>query len=818
MQAAPGAGDPSSIDFLDFRIDRRGGRLTRAGETIALRPKTWAVLLYLAERPGMLVSREDLLDAVWPDVAVTPDTLTKSIGELRLALGDDSKTPRCIETVHRRGFRFIAETRASGPGSPTPGSGGVESKGGSQQPETGVFVGREDELGRLSAHLAKARLGERQIVFVTGSPGVGKTALVDAFLDSPGVSNGPSPVWVGRGACVDQHGTREPYMPVLDALERLAHRPDAERLTTLLRRVAPTWLVQIPWLVGDGAKVVWQSLQAARAERMPREFAALVEALSTNLTVVLVLEDLHWSDAATVDLLSVLAQRREPARLLVIGTYRAAEAVVQHHVLSRAVRTLQMRRQCVDLPLHELDTEEVERYLEERFPGAEFAAELARLLHEYTDGNPLLVVAVLENMLSRGWILETAPGWALSTPVQKLQLEMPDDARRMIEMQFDGLSPADRRLLQVASVVGKEFAMQPVAAALGCGVEDAEARCEALARAHSFLRFSGASEWPDTRTAQHYAFSHELYRHAAYAEIPEGLQRRLHQEIGEAIEAAYGERATTVAPELAAHFERSGDYARTVVYLAAAAQRARQRFANREAAGYLETALALAEALPDTHERRLRELDARLALGPVLSDLHGLASEQVRDNYERARDLCAEVGTPEQLFRVLYALCYVCAVRSDKALTPKVTAELDDLATASGLGCAPAPCGQHLGAGRDGGGTFHRSVPTGGTAAAGAVGDEGPSVPLRLWARPGDGSAGPLRARALVPRTCGTRKHRHAGRSGGSSEPPTPSSTCSLHRGSPASWRRAAETPSRRWNRRARRSRCPTITALHSGV
>ena len=129
MQAAPGAGDPSSIDFLDFRIDRRGGRLARAGETIALRPKTWAVLLYLAERPGMLVTREDLLDAVWPDVAVTPDTLTKSIGELRLALGDNSKTPRCIETVHRRGFRFIAETRVSGPGSPIPGSGGGESKG-----------------------------------------------------------------------------------------------------------------------------------------------------------------------------------------------------------------------------------------------------------------------------------------------------------------------------------------------------------------------------------------------------------------------------------------------------------------------------------------------------------------------------------------------------------------------------------------------------------------------------------------------------------------------------------------------------------------
>jgi DNA-binding winged helix-turn-helix (wHTH) protein/type II secretory pathway predicted ATPase ExeA/tetratricopeptide (TPR) repeat protein len=683
-QTASAGGEPDSIDFLDFRVDRRGGCLVRAGETIPLRPKTWAVLVHLAQRPGVLVTRDELLDAVWPSVAVTPDTLTKSIGELRLALGDDSRTPRCIETVHRRGFRFIAATRMSGSGSPAPGFGGVELKREDEQREARIFVGREDELERLSACLAKASRGERQIVLVTGPAGVGKTRLVDAFLDSPAVSSGPSPVWIGRAACVEQHATREPYMPVLDALERLAHRPDAKRLRALLRSVAPTWLVQMPWLIGDGAKPVWQSLQAARAERMPREFAALVEALSTDLTVVLVLEDLHWSDAATVYLLTVLAQRREPARLLVIGTYRAAEAVVQHRVLSRAARTLQMRRQCVDLPLHDLSTEEVERYLEERFPGADFAPALARLLHEYTDGNPLLVVAVVENMLSRGWILETAPGWALSTPVQKLQPEMPDDARRMIEMQFDGLSPADRWLLQVASVVGKEFAVQPVAAVLECGVEDAEMRCEALARAHSFLRFAGVSELPDASAAPRYAFTHELYRHAAYAEIPEGRRRRLHQEVGEALEAVYGEGATAVAPELGVHFERSGDYARALVYLAAAAQRARQRFANREAVDYLETALALAASLPDARERQLRELDVRLELGPALSDLHGFASERVRNNYERARRACTEVGTPEQLFRIVYALCYVYAVRSDGTLTPQVTAELDDLATRLG--------------------------------------------------------------------------------------------------------------------------------------
>src|SRR5262249_25459968 len=105
---------PQSIVFSSFRLDPRAGQLLRAGAPIPLRPKSWAGLVHLAERPGLLVTREELLDAVWPGVAVTPDTLTKSIGEIRLALGDDPAAPRFVETVHRRGFRFIAEVQVPG--------------------------------------------------------------------------------------------------------------------------------------------------------------------------------------------------------------------------------------------------------------------------------------------------------------------------------------------------------------------------------------------------------------------------------------------------------------------------------------------------------------------------------------------------------------------------------------------------------------------------------------------------------------------------------------------------------------------------------
>src|SRR4029453_8617862 len=196
----------------------------------------------------------------------------------------------------------------------------------------------------------KARGGTRQVVSVTGPAGVGTTTLVEAFLDSPVLHGAMPPVRIGRGACVEQHGPREPYMPVLESLERLARQPDADRLRELLRRVAPTWLAQMPWLIGDDAEALRHSLQATRAERMLREFASLTEALTTDMTLVLVLEDLHWSDPSTVDLLALLGQRREAARLLVIGIYRPAEIVVEEHLLSQAVRTLQVRRQCVELP------------------------------------------------------------------------------------------------------------------------------------------------------------------------------------------------------------------------------------------------------------------------------------------------------------------------------------------------------------------------------------------------------------------------------------------------------------------------------------
>src|SRR5262245_51883654 len=180
----PSAG--AAISFPPYSMDLLGGRLLRGAEPVQLRPKTWSVLRYLAERPGVLVSKRELMDAVWTNVAVTESVMSKSIGELRVALGDASKAPRFIETVQRRGFRFIASVASD---VPTIGRLPTSIQSSSppradQRTSAGThFVGRATELRTLDALLAKAHDGDRQLAFVTGSAGIGKTALVDAFLE-----------------------------------------------------------------------------------------------------------------------------------------------------------------------------------------------------------------------------------------------------------------------------------------------------------------------------------------------------------------------------------------------------------------------------------------------------------------------------------------------------------------------------------------------------------------------------------------------------------------------------------------------------------
>jgi DNA-binding winged helix-turn-helix (wHTH) protein len=662
------------VAFDAFVMDIGRHRLWRDEQEIPLRPKAWDVLCYLLERPDLLVTKEVLHRAVWPDAAVSDDTLTKVIAELRQALGDNPRSPRVIETVHARGFRLVAEVRRLG--NETSVTTRADAEPSTAAPPRGegapVFVGRQPELARLGECLRLAAEGTRQLVFITGEAGIGKTTLVEEFLRSAAV--GDPGLRILHGRCIQQRGQREPYMPVLDALERVLGSPLGPTLLPHFRRVAPCWYTQIPWLLSEGEPPGWEAaMLSAAPQRMLREMGAFLESMAAASTVILVLEDLHWSDHATTDLVAFLAERRDPARLLIIGTYRPAEVITQEHPIREVKQALRAHGRAMDLALPYLSTANVREYLQHRL--GDQAERLAPIVHERTDGNPLFVVAIIEELIRRAQATSPGRGSVVDTVADRGDLAVPEDLLEMVTVQFQSLGPDERAVLEAGSVAGVSFAPWTVARALSRDVEDVEAIAQRMVRSHRFLIAGSRAE--DRAAARRYDFSHALHHQVIYEQVSDARRQRLHQAMGEALEAASGDRLAEFAPELSVHFERSRDHARAVKYLGLCIAGAQQRLAHREAALYGGTALGLLRRIPETRERHRAELEIRLLQGVSLNVTRGYLSAEVRENCERTRALCEEVGDARQLFQIVEALWYPQLAGTDEAAARR---SIDDLA------------------------------------------------------------------------------------------------------------------------------------------
>ena len=594
------------ISFPPFQLDAENQRLRRDDQLITLSPKPFAVLLYLLERPGQLVSKGELLDACWPETSVTDTVLKVCIRQIREALADDARAPKYIETSHRRGYCFIG--RVADAADLIPETSEVTDKAPSlrrpvlKKMPPGEMVGRDTELSLLSELFERAQKGERQIVFVTGEAGIGKTALIEAFL--PGSSSG---VLIARGQCLEQYGATEAYLPVMEAISRLCRETSSQAIAEKLFRLAPTWVAQLPALIstGDAGALRRETLGATR-DRMVREMAEALEALAADTTLLLILEDLHWSDYSTVDLISTLATRRETARLMLIGSYRPVDLILKEHPLKALKQELQVHRQCQELALEYLSEAAITEYLAERFPAHEFPAELARVIHRRTEGNPLFLVNVVDFFLAQGFIASPAEQWKLRVGLDDLEVGVPDNIRQMIEKQAERLPREDQQVLEAASICGMKFSALAVASALGTDVVEVEERCEALARQSCFLRARGAGEFPDGTVSARYGFMHSLYLNALSERIPAARGAQLHLRMAERGEIIYRDRVGEIASELAMHFEQGRDYRKAIKYLAQSADIDSRRYAGREALENLEQALKLIKRLPESEQQSTR--------------------------------------------------------------------------------------------------------------------------------------------------------------------------------------------------------------------
>ena len=396
---------------------------------------------------------------------------------------------------------------------------------------------------------------------------------------------------------------------------------------------------------------------------MLRELTDTLELLTAEQPLVLVLEDLHWSDYATLDLIAWLARRRESARLLLLGTYRPVDVVVRGHPLQAVKQDLALHGQCAELPLELLRAVDVAQYLAVRFREESLPLALAQAIHQRTDGHPLFMVTVVDHLMrqDRGGV--SGEGWDVRAAVAELATGVPESLRQMLEQQFAQLSPEEQQVVEAASVVGMEGSAAAVAAGLDVAVETAEECCAELARRGQFLQAGGVDEWPDGTVAQGYRFRHVLTQQVVYDRLPVGRRLRLHRRIGLCLEAGYGAQAGARAAELAVHFEQGHDPGRAVRYRQQAAAQALERYAYQEAMDHLTRGLALLQTLPESPERARHELALQMALAPALLARHGATAPVVEQAYVRLWDLCQHVGGPAQLRTALLGLASCQIVR-----------------------------------------------------------------------------------------------------------------------------------------------------------
>lgn len=649
--------------FGPFRLDLAGEQLWHGDQQVVLRPQVFAVLRYLVEHPNHLITQEALLREVWQGRYVSGSTIRGCIREIRTALHDATDNPRYIETVGRKGYRFVG-SRDNSPGTA------------SADAEQRLIVGRHGEIDQLGRYLARAATGERQLILVSGEAGLGKTSLADLFIQEVGKDH---QVLVGRGRCVDQYGQNEAYLPIVDLLYDLGRSADRDAVLSILRRHAPSWLAQLTMFLDESERECLQrqlpgNTQTGMLQELNHAFIALAEARP----LLLLIEDLHWCDTSTLELLAYLAQCREPARWLILGTYRPIEVGMRKHRLHDLLIELQARECCRQLALTPLTAEDTAAYLYSRLEGA-VAGETVRRLHHRTGGNPLFLKNIVDHLLKQELLRQSPDGWWLKTAADGLRA-VPQQLQQYIVKQFEQLPESEQKLLKVASVCGESFSMAAVAVGLREDVENVDDRCMRLVHLGSLIRQGQTVHWPDGTASASFQFQHALYRQVIYERLGQVCRARLHHCLALRLEAAYGDRVGEIASQLALHFERGQAIPQAVRYYQLATKMAANRNALNEVLAHAQAGLGLLSTLPQTEQTIESALDLLILLGTSQIKRLGFASPEVKNTFSQAEKRCRRIDDRDRLGLVLMTLRSFYFVRGDMRTSSEYVQQLLALA------------------------------------------------------------------------------------------------------------------------------------------
>ena len=630
--------------FEEFRLDTSNECLWRNDVQLSLPPKPFAVLRYMVENPGRLITHDELLDALWPETYVQPQVLRTYVLELRKTLGDEAGNPRYIQTLPKRGYCFVASVRDVESKSRRAAGANPRSDPKADDHSTealGSLVGRDKEFAVLLDHLDALSAGVRRINFVTGEAGMGKTALVDAFCRRVGDS---LPAHIARGQCIKGFGKKEEYYPLIEALGQLCASSEGAAACQVLARMAPAWLALTSEAGNPAGMASARTDQPAMQERMPGELCAALEELCAAKPLILVLEDLQWADESTLHVLSALARRRSRSKLMVIATYRLKD-VPMEHPLKGLKQDLLMHRLCSEIILKPLSKKAVAELLTLELKQELLPPGLAGFLHQHSEGNPLFLVAILEHLIAQHFLVNAGKDgstrWELHAALKELDAVVPDELSQMIEFEIQRLSAEEQRVLEAASLMRVAFPAWALAAALEMDAAEVEEQCDALTRRVHFVERAGEDQLPDGTVSAFYVFGHALYREALYQRQSASRRAQRHTRIADRLAVLFFGRESDVAREMATHYEAACNWQSAVNALVAAAKHAEQRRAYAEANDLLDRAMLSAEhltgqerekAITNTHieSMRVRQAMVREKMKQNDSQLEGLCQAASR--------------------------------------------------------------------------------------------------------------------------------------------------------------------------------------------
>ncbi|HSR31249.1 MAG TPA: tetratricopeptide repeat protein [Anaerolineae bacterium] len=505
-----------------------------------------------------------------------------------------------------------------------------------------VFVARERELRRLGTFLDAALAGQGQVCFVSGQAGSGKTALVTEFARRAEARHLELVVAMGQGDA--QTGIGDAYLPFREVLRQLTGDVDSERSRAIspenasrLRKlvtVSGRVLVELaPDLVGlfvPGAGLAMKAAMATadkagwlgeleKLAQRPRpneglrssgldqnlvfeQYTRFVTTLAEKKPLLLILDDLQWADPSSLALLFRLGRRIGKSRIMVAGTYRPEEVALEgrggRHPLEKVLAELKRYQGDVELSLDGEEEAERRGFVDSLLDSEPNCLDegFRRALVRHADGQALFTVELLRAMQERGDLMRDAQGrWTVGPALDWKRL--PPRVEGVIEERIGRLAQELRAALTVASVEGEEFTAEVVAQVRSMDARELVRRLsEDLQKEHRLVSAQGLQRLATRRLAV-YRFQHNLFQRYLYNGLDAVERAYLHEDVGNVLEALYGEQTDEVAVQLAWHFEVAGVVDKAVRYLRRSGELAAIRYANEEAVVHFGRALAL---LPET--------------------------------------------------------------------------------------------------------------------------------------------------------------------------------------------------------------------------